>query len=415
MAYLDVGRSRKKKKSTGRSFIRSVFVIFMLSALILFFLYRDGNPAPTETFAVNAVYEEEETEAAENLTVPPSESPEEPESETEEEMSEPAPEQPSPVTLLFAGDILFDPHYAVMASMLERSKGEPDISTAFDPEVLEIMRNADIFMVNNEFPYSDRGEPLKDKLYTFRAPVKYARLLNDMGADIIALANNHMYDHGKEALLDTLSAIENEDLLYTGAGRNIEEASGPVYAEISGMKIGFICATQIERMPDPDTKEATAGEPGVFRCLDSALLCKRIGEMKENCDFTVCYLHWGTESTQTVDEHQKKLARKAVSAGADLIIGDHPHVLQGIDYIDGVPVIYSLGNFLFNSKKLDTCLFSVTLDPAEKVISRIRFIPLRQENSRVRYLSGAEALSVIEEMRDLSGADITDDGYVTEK
>ncbi len=332
----------------------------------------------------------------------------EPEPETE---AGPAP--PEPVTLLFAGDILFDPHYAIMASMLERSPGRvPDITTAFDEATLSVMRGADLFMLNNEFPYTDRGTPTPEKQYTFRASPQYAVLLKDMGADLVALANNHMYDHGEVSLLDTLDTLSGIGLPYVGAGRDLSEAAAPYYYTAGDFSIGLISATQIERMGNPDTKGATETSPGVFRCMNSEKLLGVIREMKEECDFVVAYLHWGTEGTEKVDDWQRKLAKDVAEAGADLIIGDHPHVLQGIDTADGVPVIYSLGNYLFNSKAQDTCLFEAVVDPVTSGLLSLRFLPCRQEGCRTRLLSGAEKQRVIEYMRTLSGVPIDDEGYI---
>ncbi len=99
--------------------------------------------------------------------------------------------------IVFAGDILFDSHYAIMASLLKRGQGiEGGIST----DLLSIMRSADIFMVNNEFPYTTGGAPTAGKKFTFRADPKYASWLFDMGADLVSLANNHAYDYGEVSL-----------------------------------------------------------------------------------------------------------------------------------------------------------------------------------------------------------------------
>lgn len=333
------------------------------------------------------------------------------ETEPPEPSTEPLPTDP--VTLLFAGDILFDDHYAIMASMLQRSGSTPDIATAFDAATLSRMQNADIFMLNNEFPYTDRGTPTPEKQYTFRAKPAYASLLKDMGADIVALANNHMYDYGEVSLTDTLDTLDALGLPYTGAGRNLTEAAAPVYLEAGNIKIGFISATQIERMGNPDTKGATDTTPGVFRCLDSKRLISVIDEMKENCDFVVCYLHWGTESTEVVDDYQKKLAKEAAAAGADLIIGDHPHVLQGLTAVDGVPVIYSMANYLFNSKAQDTCLLEAKLDPVTAELKSLEFIPCRQEGCRTKILTGEEKSRVIAWMRTQSKVSLDDDGFIT--
>ena len=449
----EYGRSRKKntERKAGRTAL-SLAAVFLLCVLI-FCMLLELSPSikeKTVSFAERAGIEriflrkEPETEPVPEETVPETpfepENPEEdvpagsqaitvavatePETEPETESAPPKytesedtkllqKESGEPVELLFAGDILFDPRYSIMASMLSRSGNTPEIETAFSAETLSLMRKADIFVVNNEFPYSSRGTPLPEKQFTFRADPAYAPLLTDMGADLVALANNHMYDHGKTALLDTLDTLSSLGIPYAGAGRNLEEASAPFYFTNGDIRIGFICATQIERMGNPDTKGATETEPGVFRCMNSSLLCEKIREMEETCDFTVAYLHWGTESTEKVDDWQRNLAAEVSEAGADLIIGDHPHVLQGIDTAGGVPVIYSLGNYLFNSNAQDTCLFRAVLDPASAEILSLEFIPCRQEGCRTKVLTGEEKERVIGYMRTQSGVTIDDEGTVT--
>ena len=325
----------------------------------------------------------------------------------------PETEAPEPVTMVFAGDILFDPNYAVMATLLNRTGGKPTVEEAFDEASLQIMRDADFFAVNNEFPYSKRGTALANKAFTFRADPAYASLLPDMGVDLVMLANNHMFDHGEEALLDTLDTLTALEMPYIGAGRDITEAAAEYTLEAEGMKISFLNATQIERFASSDTRGATDTLSGVFRCLDDTLLLQRIREVSETSDITVVYVHWGTESTEKVDEHQKKLAKHLAEAGADLIIGDHPHVLQGIEFIDGVPCIYSLGNYFFNSKAQDSCLFAATADPETKSISEIRFIPARQEGCRVSIPSPAEQTRIIAYMNGISTARINEEGIVT--
>lgn len=323
------------------------------------------------------------------------------------------------ISLTFAGDILFDEHYSVMASAISRTGGNPTVESMFDEDMLSLMRDSDIFMVNNEFPYSEGGKPLAGKKYTFRANPKYAALLNDMGADIVALANNHLYDHGEEAFLDTLATLQGVGVPYVGAGKDLNEAAAPFYFTTGDIKIGFVAATQIERMGNPDTKGATETTPGVFRCLDYKKLCEVISEMRNECDFIVAYLHWGTESTVNVDDWQKKLATAVRDAGADLIIGDHPHVLQGISALDPltegsskVPCIYSLGNYLFNSNSQDTCLVTAYIDPKTAKLISFRFIPARQEGCRTHILKGTEKERVLKHMCSISKAEIDEDGFV---
>lgn len=311
--------------------------------------------------------------------------------------------------LAFAGDILFDDEYAVMVN-IESRKGK--IYDSISADLLKEMTDADIFMLNNEFTYTSRGEPTAEKQFTFRADPETADYLLDMGVDIVSIANNHTYDYGEISLLDTVDTLADMEMPYVGAGRNVDEASSPFFFETDGLRIGFLSATQIERLENPDTKGATPDSPGVFRCWDGTLLYEKTAETAKECDFLVVYVHWGSENTDELDWAQKDQALKLAQSGADLIIGDHSHCLQGIDVVEGVPVFYSLGNFLFSSKTLDTCLVKTVIEDGK--ISRLQFLPAIQQGCRTQLLAGEEKARVLEYMRSISNnITIDSDGYIT--
>lgn len=317
------------------------------------------------------------------------------------------------VSMIFAGDIAFDDRYANMVSLRERG----GISQCIAPSIIERMNRADICMINNEFPYSNRGTPTPNKKFTFRAKPETVEYLKVLGTDIVGLANNHAYDYGEEALLDTFDTLDGAGIPYVGAGHNIEEAAAPYYIEEKGVKIGFACATQIERSTPPDTKEATADSAGVLRTLDPARFVATIQEAKENSDFVVVFVHWGSENVNDAEEAQRELARAYAGAGADLIIGAHPHVLQGFEYVEGVPVMYSLGNFWFNSKTLDNCVVEaeITSDAEGTRLSGLQFIPCQQRNCYTyeQEAGSGEYMRILNFEREHSyGVTIDDEGFV---
>lgn len=313
------------------------------------------------------------------------------------------------VTISFAGDILFDPNYSVMATLLQNGG---HISNGIKPDVIAEMESADIMMLNNEFPYTDRGTPIAGKQFTFRAAPSSVSNLQDLGVDIVSLANNHAYDYGEQGFLDTLQTLQDAGIPYVGAGANEGEALKPVYYIMNNMKIAFVSATQIEKGDYPDTKGATADSPGVFRCWNVEKLLQVVAEAKENSDFVIVYIHWGTENQESTDWAQNEQAPQIVAAGADLIIGDHPHLLQKIDVIDNTPIIYSLGNFWFNSKTIDTGIVKVAVN--EEGLQSFQFIPCLQSNCKTTLLTGTEKERVLNEMRLMSGnVQIDSEGYVT--
>ena len=320
------------------------------------------------------------------------------------------------LVLTFTGDICFYDDYSNMSTLRAQENG---IFDCILPEVMEGLTNSDICMVNNEFCYSDRGTPLPDKKYHLRSKPSNVTYLNDIGVDIVSLANNHVYDFGPDAVYDTFTTLKEAKVPYVGAGVNISEAMHPVYFKVNGKTIAYTSATQIERLGNPDTKEATEDSPGVLRTMDSTKMVKSITEAEANADFVIVYVHWGSENTDLVEESQKQLARDYVAAGADLIIGDHSHCLQGIDYVDGVPVFYSLGNFWFNSKTIDTGYVRAILNTEENKceVKSLEFVPCVQQGCKTHiaderererimtYLQGISNYALVEQNGSVSYSD----------
>lgn len=312
--------------------------------------------------------------------------------------------------LAFGGDVCFHDEFSNMYSYVQKGS---DISKCISPELLNEMHSADIFMVNNEFTYTNRGEPTAEKTFAFRSKPSNVKILNDMGVDIVSLANNHAYDYGEVSLLDTLDTLDEINMPHVGAGKNLDEARRPVVFEQNGITIAYLSATQIERLDTPDTKGATENSPGVYRCWGKAVdrLVEDIKAAKEKYDFVVVYIHWGTENTDVLDWAQLDQAKAIALAGADFIIGDHPHCLQQLGSENKVPIIYSLGNFWFNSKTLDSCLVKIVL--TRDGMESFQFLPAVQQNCTTRLVSGEEKTRILNYMRQISaGVTIDEEGFV---
>lgn len=331
----------------------------------------------------------------------------------EESIEEEEIASPSEFTVLFAGDVLLDDNYAVMSTL--KARGEY-IQNAFSQNLIDTMNQADVFMVNNEFTFTNRGSALTGKQFTFRANPENIWLYKDMGVDIVSTANNHIYDYGEISLLDTLETLESNGISYVGAGKNLAEAMTPAYYTFGDMTIAIVSATQIEKTYVPDTKGATETTAGVLRCMDTQNLESAIETASQNADFTILYIHWGTENEAEPDTQQLEQDSVYVDAGADLIIGDHSHCLQPIDMINGVPVVYSLGNFWFNSRTLDSCMIEATFDVESKSLKSLQFIPCLQSDCYTTKLEGEEAKRVIDYMNSIStNISIDENGYIYQK
>ena len=301
------------------------------------------------------------------------------------------------IVLAFAGDVSFAEGYANMNTFAQRGG---NIRDCFDEFAWMEIQSADIFMLNNEFTYSTRGTPTPKKQFTFRAKPEMVNCLNEMGVDIVSLANNHVYDYGEVSLLDTLSTLEEASVPYVGAGRNLEEAIKPVYFVANDMKIAYVSATQIEQGDYPDTPGAGENSPGVFRCWTEERIYDVVHEAQEEADFVIVYIHWGAELSESLHWAQAEQAPKLVEAGADLIVGDHPHCLQEIAYIGDVPVIYSMGNFWFNSKTQDTGILKAVIN--EEGLQSLQFVPAIQSGCKTTIAADGERERILKYIQSLS-------------
>ncbi len=410
--------NRNNSKNNGKRFI----IVFFAALLLVLLTGLAGMIAYEYTIRVNEEPAADEliVELAQKIPEPiaaePSEEPASPYADiladstymVENRIYAKEPTVAGEVKLCFAGDVLFDDEYAVMATAIQKGG---TVNQAFSEDLLQRMRAADIMMLNNEFPYTDRGTALEDKQYTFRADPSTVSWLPDMGVDIISLANNHTFDFGETGLLDTLEILHTAGITYVGAGQNSKEAMAPVYYIVGDMKIAFIAATQIERLDNPDTRAATEALSGVFRCWNPEKLCEAVTEAKQTSDFVVVFIHWGTENESELDWAQLDQAPKIAEAGADLIIGAHPHCLQGVTYYGDVPVVHSLGNFWFSSRQVDTGMIEAVLD--KNGIKSLQFIPALQSNCVTSLLDGAEKDAVMQIMRSLSpDIQIDSEGFI---
>lgn len=302
--------------------------------------------------------------------------------------------------LAFAGDVCFHDAFSNMGTLVSRGG---KIQNVISQDLLDEMLGADVFMVNNEFPYSRRGTPIPEKMFTFRSKPENVKYLEQMGVDIVGIANNHAFDHGEEAFLDTMDTLDEAGIARVGGGHDLDEASKPYFFEVDGIKIGYLAATQIERNGNPDTKGATENSAGVLRCFSEKELNHFLDvteKAKQECDFLVVFIHWGTESTDVLDWAQPYQADLISKAGADIIVGAHPHVLQGIDVVNNVPVIYSLGNYWFNSKTVDTMLLKVCIN--QDGLEQISLIPALQSNCTTTRLCDDQKERVLTYLQSLS-------------
>lgn len=277
------------------------------------------------------------------------------------------------ITIDLVGDINLANDWYTMEAAAQKG----GVSDCISENAQSELAAADISVVNNEFVYEDGETPLAGKTYTFGAATENVKLLKIFSADLVTLANNHVYDYGEEGLISTLDTLDGAEILYVGAGRNLEEASAIKYFVVKGRKIAFVSATEIEKFAKY-TKEATENSPGVLKTIDTSLFCSVIAEAKTNADYVVACVHWGIEGKNDFEAEQRRMAEDYVKAGADVVIGGHPHRLQGVEFIEDTPIAYSLGNFWFSTGTIYTTIAQIRIDESGEL--SLYMIPCIQQN-----------------------------------
>ncbi len=286
------------------------------------------------------------------------------------------------VHISVAGDLCF----AEDGFVLDHYDEVNDLEKCISPQILDITKSADIFFINHEYAISDRGEPLEGKYYTFRARPERMALLQEMGTDLVSLANNHVYDYGPDALLDTADLLDEAGIPYVGGGRDIEEAKRPVYFISNGIKIGFVGASSAEQYHF--TPQATEDSPGILEAYDTAEFNQVISEASKECDYLIAYIHWGPEDEEQYADYQTEEGKEFLASGADIVVGGHPHVLEGIEYTDDGPIVYSMGDFWFNDETKYTGLLNLKIDADG--LDEMSFTPCQQRDYTTQYLEGKE-------------------------
>lgn len=255
-------------------------------------------------------------------------------------------------TLAFAGDVHAERHIAsrILA-------GDNPLAP-----VAPILSAADVAVVNLETPLSRRGRPAV-KRFTFRGPPEAAAALVEAGVDLVTLANNHALDYGVDALVDTLVHAESAGLATVGAGLDAARAYSPWVVDTPAGRIAVVGLT---RVLHTRAWEALPGRPGLASAYDEPAAVAAVRAAADTADVVVVAIHWGTERADCPDGAQRRLATLLTEAGADLIVGHHPHVLQGVE-VRGDPAIgvsptliaYSLGNFVWYHDRFPSNLTGV--------------------------------------------------------
>lgn len=397
MSTRSKGKSRRRKKHLGVP-VLSILIVIVVGVGLFAFAF------PEEATAIFGLKNQSENSQAnqtgdlnEGLEI---ETSEEDDSEILSKQEEPVDDT---TELIFTGDVL-------LSDYVLSNYNASGIDGVIDENLRTQLQEADILEVNNEFPYSTRGTQAPDKQYTFRVDPSYVSILQEMGVDAAGLANNHVLDYGKDALLDTFTTLDGAGIDYTGAGASVEDASKLLTYEINGKTYGILAASRVIPVGSWNVENS---QPGVFCTYDPTLLVEKIKAAKETCDYVFVCVHWGVEHTDELTDYQQSMAHQFVDAGADAVIGAHPHVLQGIEYYEGKPIFYSLGNFIFNQNIDSTVAVRFTISGDSM---QTQLIPATASGAKTSLANDSKKESIYTYLESISSTvQIDENGKLDEK
>ena len=243
------------------------------------------------------------------------------------------PTQAEPLTLLFAGDI-----------MLADGPGRV-IAAGGDPlaPFAATLATADYRIGNLECAVATGGAAQPSKPWSFRANPETLKILRGR-FDAVSLANNHSGDFGPLALLETQHNLDAAGIAHFGGGRDLNEAHRPLWIDKKGLKIAVLGYNEYK----PRRFEAGPQTPGIAWSEDEQVIADIRAARAAGADHVIPFMHWGWEKNTQPDERQRQFSRRMIDEGASLVVGNHPHVTQGVEIYRGKPIVYSLGNFVFD-------------------------------------------------------------------
>lgn len=266
--------------------------------------------------------------------------------------------------------------------------------------VKDLFQNDDLSIVNLETPVTEAGTAAENKTYVFKSAPQALPELAKAGVEAVNLANNHSLDQGVEGLLNTIEHLKKSKLHYVGAGKNSKEAYAPVYIERKGIKIALCGFTRVI----PESHWAAGKNPGVAAAYDSKQAVKAIQTARKQADLVLVVVHWGKERTTKLEQHQTTLAHEFIDAGADLVMGGHPHVLQGLEQYKGKWIAYSTGNFIFTKSKdpktWETAVFAAAC--TRKGDCDMKLIPYKTEIGQPVPMNSEDGARLLKEVESYS-------------
>lgn len=308
------------------------------------------------------------------------------------------------VILSFVGDILLGPY----VNKVVQDNGPNYLYEA----TKSYLDKADITAGNLEAPITSGGTPHEGKDYVYKASPDTLPALKAAGFDLVSLANNHILDQGIEGMRDTITHLNDIGIAHMGAGENDTEAFAPYIIEAKGIKVAYIGVSEVIFSR---SMKADKNVPGVAEAYDPTRAINAIKAAKEQADIVVVMPHWGENLVVELEKKQLDLGKAFIDAGADLVIGAHPHILQGFEKYNGKWIAYSLGNFIFGVGPKGLERESAVLDVVceKNGDCELQLHPMFIENGQPKPMDQIEGRQLLDRLMAISpGLRFEDDGTI---
>ncbi len=309
----------------------------------------------------------------------------------------------APVTLSFVGDIL-------LGSNVERILTANGYDYPYT-DVLDYLQQADIAVGNLETPITTH-EQASTALYQYKSSPLALPALAEAGIKLVNLANNHVMDYGIQGLTDTLTALDQSGILHVGAGKDAQDAFQKVVIDMQGLRVAFLGFTHVV---NDQFAKAGLNKPGVADTYNYVIPVQKIEDAKKEADLVIVLVHWGKEREDKPIAKQIELAHRFVDAGADLIVGSHPHVVQSFEQYKGKWIAYSLGNFIFTTNEFPLTWESVILQAScLKEGCDLQLVPILTKSAKPQVMTPFLSKRFFERLDRISSeAQIDEEGRIT--
>jgi poly-gamma-glutamate capsule biosynthesis protein CapA/YwtB (metallophosphatase superfamily) len=290
-------------------------------------------------------------------------------------------------------------HLTAIRYDLAFASTEEDVRHPFQ-RTFELLRSADVAFANLEMPLSARARHTG----AFRGNTSFADALRWAGIDIVSIANNHAFDAEAEGLRDTMETLWRAGVGFAGGGHDLESARKPFIIERNGLKLAFLAYTWSVNLfgLNAYAQPALAG----VMPLDPFIIKEDIRRVRGDVDYVILSFHWSVENSQDTRPEDRAFARQMIDAGADIILGHHPHVPRGFEIYNGKPIFYSLGNFIFgHSHDYWVDNYAARLTLTRGGVTQVEIIPLAgtgTDLSQPFVLEGERAQGVLRDVQERS-------------